>query len=617
MATVTFGALLDRVDLGRTPLEQVQAFLRRRVPAFRAPTTRKGWRQNVARLRREALSKVYLWGWPKSAIGRRPRVVWGPVLRPAPDYVIRKLRYEACPGYWVPALLYEPRRLKGRVPAVLNANGHHEGGKAVPYKQVRCINLARRRMLALNFEFPGMGELGEDRLHNNIAVLDLAGLAGVGLFYLAMKKGLDVLLAHPHADRKRVGMTGLSGGGWQTIVLSSLDPRVTLSVPVAGYTSIRNRIDHPPDVGDLEQTPADLTTVLDYQDMTAMLAPRPALLILNERDECCFVADRTKPIIYDAVRPTYRALGAADRFECHVNTDPGTHNYDADNRSQLYRFLNTHFGLDTPETDAHHQEEILTEPELNVGLPVEQLSVRAIARARARAAAAKLRTPRTAAQRRSLRKRLADVIRLPKYPVRGRRAGRAGKNVLYRLDLGPWQLPAVVEKRSAARTVELVVRDCRDEPFGVVGERAGTRVVAGILGTAQLPLDIRYLMMIRTCGERLLGVQAAQLLAIARFARRLAKARRVRLVADGPRCALAGLVAAALEPGTFESLTATGTFSTLLHLFDRGANYEELRAAFCPRLLDVADIPQLVALLEGVTYLQPERCAPAIRGSAG
>ena len=52
-----------------------------------------------------------------------------------------------------------------------------------------------------------------------------------------MRRGLDILLDHKHADPQRVAVAGLSGGGWQTIVISSLDTRVTLANPVAGYSS--------------------------------------------------------------------------------------------------------------------------------------------------------------------------------------------------------------------------------------------------------------------------------------------------------------------------------------------------------------------------------------------
>ncbi len=39
----------------------------------------------------------------------------------------------------------------------------------------------------------------------------------------ALQPAAHVLLAHPHADEERVAMTGLSGGGWQTAILSALD----------------------------------------------------------------------------------------------------------------------------------------------------------------------------------------------------------------------------------------------------------------------------------------------------------------------------------------------------------------------------------------------------------
>ena len=48
------------------------------------------------------------------------------------------------------------RALAGKVPVILNVNGHDRNGKAAPYKQIRCINMAKRGMLALNLEWFGI-----------------------------------------------------------------------------------------------------------------------------------------------------------------------------------------------------------------------------------------------------------------------------------------------------------------------------------------------------------------------------------------------------------------------------------------------------------------------------
>ena len=92
-----------------------------------------------------------------------------------------------CPGLFVPALLYEPEKLAGRVPAIMNVNGHvGPPGKAVPYKQIRCINQAKRGMLALNVEWLGMGQLGGPGFqHGCMNQLDLCGTSGLAPFYLA------------------------------------------------------------------------------------------------------------------------------------------------------------------------------------------------------------------------------------------------------------------------------------------------------------------------------------------------------------------------------------------------------------------------------------------------
>ena len=260
----------------------------------RAGHAHRGRRSNNGNKRRSGFARPF---WNASSIAvRRPS---GATRRQRSNGSIRStagrvIASASCvtkrlPGLWIPALLYEPENLTGKVPAILNVNGHTPLGKQYPPKQIRCINQAKRGMLALNIEWVGMGQLsgpGFDHYHMN--QLDLCGTSGLAPYYLNMKRGLDVLLGLEHADPDRVAVTGLSGGGWQTIVISSLDTRVKLTNPVAGHSSIKTRVWHLKDLGDSEQMPNDLATICDYTHLTAMMAPRPTLLTFNLHDDCCF-----------------------------------------------------------------------------------------------------------------------------------------------------------------------------------------------------------------------------------------------------------------------------------------------------------------------------------------
>jgi hypothetical protein len=167
---------------------------------------------------------------------------------------------------------------------------------------------AKRGIIVLNCEYLGMGQLGSDTyLHYCANQLDLCGTSAVSPFYLCMKRSLDLLLSLPHADPERVAVSGLSGGGWQTIFISGLDERVTLANPVAGYSSFLTRARYPSDLGDTEQTPCDMATVLDYKHLTAMRAPRPTLLTYNSKDDCCFASGHALPPLVDAARPILRS----------------------------------------------------------------------------------------------------------------------------------------------------------------------------------------------------------------------------------------------------------------------------------------------------------------------
>ena len=92
-----------------------------------------------------------------------------------------------CPACGSPPCSTSQRSSTGKVPATLNVIGHDRGGKAVAYKQIRCINLAKRGMFALNVEWfahgPAQGSTGYS--HGRMNQLDLCGTSGLAPFYLA------------------------------------------------------------------------------------------------------------------------------------------------------------------------------------------------------------------------------------------------------------------------------------------------------------------------------------------------------------------------------------------------------------------------------------------------
>jgi hypothetical protein len=100
-------------------------------------------------------------GWPQEWVESPPRFEDLGVLS-GKGYRLHKLRYEIVPGFYSTAILYEPERLEGKAPAILNVNGHVGApGKSVEYKQKRCINFARHGILALNLEWFDFGELAQ------------------------------------------------------------------------------------------------------------------------------------------------------------------------------------------------------------------------------------------------------------------------------------------------------------------------------------------------------------------------------------------------------------------------------------------------------------------------
>lgn len=604
---------INRMVLERgTPMDDVRAFVAPRVARMPDVDSAAAWAQAAGRIRSEVLDRVVFRGEAARWRDAETKVEWLDEIEGGPGYRIRKLRYEALPGFWIPALLYEPDRIDGKAPVVLNVNGHDAQGKAAPYKQVRCINLAKRGILALNAEWIGMGQLRSDgNQHGLINAIDLCGSGGIATHYLAMTRALDLLLDHPHADPARVGVTGLSGGGWQTIFVSSLDERVTLTDPVAGYSSFLTRIEYLSDLGDSEQTPCDLALVADYTHLTALLAPRPALLTFNQKDNCCFASPHAMPPLVEAAAPIYSLFDREANLRVHVNLDPGTHNYEQDNRQALYRLIGDHWFADDPDYDPAEllsDQEVKTAEDLNVPLPDDTLDLKALALGLAES------LPRAGGDEEpdDRRSALKAIVR----PIEGDVAMDAVSSVpgdgfsatTFRLLLADsWSVPAVrLEPTGAeppAETVLLLADGGRGETVdaAVAHLAEGKRVVAVdpfYFGEAK-PNERDYLwaLMIASVGERPIGVQVGGLLAAARAFRPSESDPAPTIEAIGPRSGVVALVAAALAPEAVSGVKLHRPMASLKEILDEGRTFNEAPELFCFGLLESFDLPQIEAMI--------------------
>lgn len=588
--------------------EQHRRFVRSRLVSLQPTASAESWQRQADDFRKRVLDEVVFRGVPAEWRNGKPTVVWHDVIETDHGYRIRKLRFEALPDLWIPALLYEPHELRVNVPAILNVNGHTSDGKSTDYKQLRCINLAKQGMLALNLEWIGMGQLKTAGFkHNHLGKLDLCGRSGLSVFYLAMSRGLDVLLDHPHADLKRTAVTGLSGGGWQTIMLSSLDKRVRLAVPVAGHSAIEQRLKHAGSIGDLEQIPNDLARTAGYVHLTALMAPRPMLMIYNTQDNCCFVADTVKPNTFDPVVPIYAQAGAASNLKYYANSEPGTHNYDKDNREQLYRFLNQHFfpSEKRGHTEIPSQGEILTHEELNVPLPQDTADFHTLAAQAASDLPKPL--PKSQDEQRTLLRRILRYSDLEIGAARFTGPVPAGEFKVrqLRLRIGEWEIPAtVIEGDTVRKNVVLLgdggyaSRQTRIEELAKEGHRV--LAIDTVLFGHNLPESgskYQNAMLLATVGERPLGIQTAQVVAAARYFARVFVTDAVSIEADGATTSLIARCAAAVDGGEVISAVKTSREAHSLHDFLKpGPSYGGTPEVFCFGLLEYFDIPELIRL---------------------
>jgi dienelactone hydrolase len=611
------GVLAQPVQPGILTSFQIQQYLMQRIPKLPSPVTPAQWKEDAQKLRKHTLDDVIYHGWPREWVDAPPRFQQIGVIETGKGYRLRKFRYEIVPQVEATAILYEPETISGRAPAILNLLGHEPMGEAAEYEQKRCINFAKRGIVALSLGWVGFGDLAKPgNQHDDAAYLDLIGSNAAGFFYLEMRRGLDYLASLPNVDSTRLGVTGLSGGGWQTVVLSALDERVAVSAEVAGFGSLEHNLTHPVDTDEVEEDATDLVEGQDYPDFVAMRAPRPTLLMHNAEDDCCFRANLVKPYIYDQVRPFFRLYGQDDALQWHENRDPGTHNYQLDNREQAYRFFTRYFHMPVTPEEMPSDDEIRSPQELAIGLSDDSLTIVGLAQKMAERISHPA-MPTGAGERASWvkvqREGLKSVVRYK--PVSVANAWRMEstkhhgfESLSYRLDFsdglsatGVW-MKAISTPANAPVTILL-----NDKGYRATAEVASEHIDRGeqvlaldtLFNGATLPAPVDptdWELLTASMGERPLGIEAAQISAAAKWIEASTGQRQIRVETNGIRNQVSVLIAAALDPESFSVITNRNAMDSLAYLIDAKVPYRSAPELFCLDLYKDFDIDSLTAM---------------------
>ncbi len=363
---------------------------------FTPVKSKEAWETRREEVKRRVLIASNMWPLPDQT-PLNP-VVHGRVERD--DYTIDRVFFESLPGHFVTGSLYLPKKKSDKMPGILCPHGHWpngrfmEAGEAEVKKQfemnaeklqsaarsplqARCVQLARMGCAVFHYDMLGNADsiqlfAGEDgkvqhRHGFNPAnagtqpgkwtfltpQADLRLQTNFGLQTWNSYRALDFLLTVEGVDAKRIGITGASGGGTQSMISAGIDDRIAASFPcVMVSTSMQG--------GCTCENSHLLRINQGNIDIAALTAPRP-LGMTAANDWTKELETKGLPDL----KNLYAMLGVPDKVTAHIATQ-FPHNYNLPSRTAMYHFFNKHFGLGLAEPIEEREFVFSTKDDLTV-----------------------------------------------------------------------------------------------------------------------------------------------------------------------------------------------------------------------------------------------------------
>lgn len=278
-------------------------------------------------------------------------------------YTIEKIAIQTRTGVWMPANVYVPSG-SGKRAAVLNVHGHWKGAKQDEHVQARCIGLAQLGFIAMAVDAFGAGErgvgtaLGEYHGEMTAATLLPTGLPLAGLQIYENSRAVDYLQSRADVDGEKLGITGASGGGNQTMYAGAWDERFKAVVPVCSVGNYQAYLGTACCM--CEVVPSALQFTEEWA-ILGMVAPRALLVVSATKDAHQFSVGEAKKSLALAT-PVFELLDVAKNIRHATFESP--HDYNQAMREAMYGWMKLHLSGEGDGSPIAEKPQKLDPPEL-------------------------------------------------------------------------------------------------------------------------------------------------------------------------------------------------------------------------------------------------------------
>lgn len=148
---------------------------------------------------------------------------------PEPGVIAERVTYGSEYGMRIPAIVYRPAKIRGKLPGLVVVNGHG-ADKTSWYSYYTGVLYARAGAVVVTYDPIGEGERNDDHKDGTGEHDRVINVPGVpqrmgGLMITDVMQGVSYLRSLPYVNQKHIGVLGFSMGSFVSALTGAVDPR--------------------------------------------------------------------------------------------------------------------------------------------------------------------------------------------------------------------------------------------------------------------------------------------------------------------------------------------------------------------------------------------------------